>query len=383
MGKVLITTVPFGDRNDLPFELLRNENIEYLVNPFKKKLTEDQIANMVMDFDVIIAGTEPITEKVINEASHLRLISRVGVGLDSIDLIAARKRGIKVSYTPDAPTPAVAELTIGLMLTLLRFVHVSNSQMHQGQWHRYFGRRLEEVTVGIIGMGRVGRGVLKRLKGFDTSKILVNDINPSIELDSEFNLEWANKEKIYKEADIVSLHLPLTGQTKNLIRKKHLLMFKHDSILINTSRGGIINEDPEFCSPEDLTYNLKESSICQTASDSSGLIGAYELPCGALMVDQPQIEPNGFAILSNYPNPFNPTTHIVYTLTDHGEYTLKIYDINGKLIRDLISGFGVPGQYKVIWDSSDDNGQKMASGIYFYHLSTISNITKNKMILVK
>ena len=73
----------------------------------------------------------------------------------------------------------------------------------------------------------------------------------------------------------------------------------------------------------------------------------------------------------------------LYTLTDHGEYTLKIYDINGKLIRDLISGFGVPGQYKVIWDSSDDNGQKMASGIYFYHLSTISNIAKNKMILVK
>ena len=153
--------------------------------------------------------------------------------------------------------------------------------------------------------------------------------------------------------------------------------------MIFATDGGIINEDPEFCSPEDLTYNLKESSICQTASDSSGLIGAYELPCSALIVDQTQIEPNGFAILSNYPNPFNPTTNIVYTLTDHGEYTLKIYDINGKLIRDLISGFGVPGHYKVIWDSSDDNGQKMASGIYFYHLSTISNIIKNKMILVK
>ena len=261
MGKVLITTVPFGDRNHLPFELLRNENIEYLVNPFKKKLTEDQIANMVMDFDVIIAGTEPITEKVINEASHLKLISRVGIGLDSIDLIAAKKRGIKVSYTPNAPTPAVAELTIGFMLTLLRSVHVSNSQMHQGQWHRYFGRRLEEVTVGIIGMGRIGTGVLKRLKGFDTSKILVNDINPNFELDSEFNLEWTNKEKIYKEADIVSLHLPLTDLTKNLIRKKHLRMFKHDAILINTSRGGIINE-------EDLYEVMKSGYLYGAAIDT-------------------------------------------------------------------------------------------------------------------
>ena len=261
MEKVLITTVPFGDRNHLPFELLRNANIEYLVNPFKKKLTEDQIANMVKDFDVIIAGTEPITEKVINEASHLKLICRVGIGLDSIDLIAAKKRGIKVSYTPDAPTPAVAELTICLMLTLLRSVHVSNSQMHQGQWHRYFGRRLEEVTVGIIGMGRIGTGVLKRLKGFDTSKILVNDINPNFELDSEFNLEWTNKEKIYKEADIVSLHLPLTDLTKNLIRKKHLRMFKHDAILINTSRGGIINE-------EDLYEVMKSGYLYGAAIDA-------------------------------------------------------------------------------------------------------------------
>ena len=97
---------------------------------------------------------------------------------------------------------------------------------------------------------------------FEDSELirLVNDINPNIELDSEFNLEWANKEKIYKEADIVSLHLPLTGQTKNLIRKKHLLMFKHDSILINTSRGGIINE-------EDLYEVMKSGYLCGAAID--------------------------------------------------------------------------------------------------------------------
>ena len=106
---------------------------------------------MVTDFDVIIAGTEPITAKVMDNASNLKHISRVGIGLDSVDLLAAEARGIKVSYTPDAPAPAVAELTIGMMLTLLRSVHVSNSQMHAGQWHRFFGRRLSTVTIGIIG----------------------------------------------------------------------------------------------------------------------------------------------------------------------------------------------------------------------------------------
>ena len=131
MTKVLITSVPFGEKNRFPIELLENAGIEYLINPLNKKLTEGQLSDMVTDFDAIIAGTEPITEKVMELAGKLKLISRVGIGLDSIDLLAAQKRGIKVSYTPDAPAPAVAELTIGLMLSMLRSVHLSNSQIHQ------------------------------------------------------------------------------------------------------------------------------------------------------------------------------------------------------------------------------------------------------------
>lgn len=240
--KVLITTVPFGDKDRLPLDLLENAEIEYVINPLNKKLTEDQLAEIIRDFDVIIAGTEPITEKVMESAEKLKLISRVGIGLDSVDILAARKRGIKVSYTPDAPAPAVAELTVGLMLTLLCSVHVSNSQMHQGNWYRYFGRRLGEITVGIIGVGRIGTGVLKRLKGFGILKILVNDIVPNPELDLGLNIQWVSKENIYQEADIISLHLPLTNLTKYLIKKEQIFQMKSDAILINTSRGGIINE---------------------------------------------------------------------------------------------------------------------------------------------
>ena len=242
MPKVLITTVPFGDKDRFPLDMLEKSGIEYLINPLNTKLTEDQLAGMVSDYDVIIAGTEPVTEKVMKLTTNLKLISRVGIGLDSVDLLAAKKRGIKVSYTPDAPSPAVAELTLGLMLTLLRSVHVSNTQMHQGKWHRYFGKRLENVTVGIIGVGRIGSGVLKRLKGFGTTKIIVNDIEPNYELNSEFKLEWKSKEEIYKGADIISLHIPLTRLTNNMIKKEHLKTMKSDAIIINTSRGGIINE---------------------------------------------------------------------------------------------------------------------------------------------
>ena len=243
MPKALITTVPFGDKNRLPLELLESAEIDYLINPLNKKLTEDELAEMVTAFDVIIAGTEPITAKVMDNASNLKHISRVGIGLDSVDLLAAEARGIKVSYTPDAPAPAVAELTIGMMLTLLRSVHVSNSQMHAGQWHRFFGRRLSNVTIGIIGMGRIGKGVIKHLQGFGNPHILVNDIEPDLQFGDEYELEWVSKEQIYREADVISLHLPLTGKTKNMIRTEHLRMMKEDAIILNTARGGIINED--------------------------------------------------------------------------------------------------------------------------------------------
>ena len=243
MTKVLITTIPFADKNRLPLDLLEQNNIEYLINPFNKKLTEDELVEMVSDFDVIIAGTEPITKKVMNAATNLKMISRVGIGLDSVNLLEAEKHGIVVSYTPDAPAPAVAELTIGLMLTLLRSVQLSNMEMHIGKWHRFFGRRLSKVVIGIIGIGRIGTGVLQHLQGFGSLKILVNDINSDSNLNKKFNIEWVDKETIYQQADIITIHTPLTAQTKNMIKKEQLLSMKEDAIIINTARGGIINED--------------------------------------------------------------------------------------------------------------------------------------------
>ena len=260
MSKVLITTVPFGDKNRLPLEMLEQAGIEYLINPLNKKLTEDQLIDLVSDFDVIIAGTEPITSRVMDHATNLKMISRVGIGLDSVDLQAAKDRGIEVSHTADAPAPAVAEFTLGLMLSLLRSVHVSNTRMHDGHWERFFGRRLAEVTIGIIGVGRIGSRVLNRTKGFGTPKILVNDVMPNLELDREFKLEWASKEKIYAEADVISLHVPLTKHTNNMIRKKHLLSMKPDAIIINSARGGIVNE-------QDLYEVLQSGHLSGAAID--------------------------------------------------------------------------------------------------------------------
>lgn len=260
MPIALITTSPFGDRNGFPLEMLEANGVEYRLNPLNRKLTENELIGMVVDVGVIIAGTEPITEKVMESAPNLKHISRVGVGLDNVDLVAAEKRGIKVSYTPDAPAPAVAELTIGLMLSLLRNIHVANSAMHQGKWNRYFGRRIAEVTIGIIGVGRIGARVLRRTQGFGTPRLLVNDVLPNLDLNREFKLEWVSKDLIFKQADLISLHVPLTLKTKGLVGVKELSMMKPDAFLINTSRGGVVDEKA-------LYHALKENKIAGAAID--------------------------------------------------------------------------------------------------------------------
>jgi len=258
--KVLITTVPFAEKNLLPIELLDGVEAEYLINPLNKKLTENELAEMAQGFDVIIAGTEPITDYVMERAGSLKMISRVGIGLDSVDLVAAKRRGIKVSYTPDAPAPAVAELTIGLLITLLRSVQLSNIEMHKGQWKRYFGKRIANTTIGIIGLGRVGVRILNRLAVFGTPRLLVNDLSPNPELDRSFKLEWVDKNTIYRESDVISLHVPLTKLTKNMVSTRQLEMMKSDAVIINTCRGGVINE-------EDLYNVMKKGHLAGAAID--------------------------------------------------------------------------------------------------------------------
>lgn len=260
MSKVLITTVPFGDKNRLPLDQLEAAGIDHVINPLGRKLKEDELAELVSDFDALIAGTESITEKVMAQAKCLKLISRVGIGLDSVDLLAAERRGIQVSYTPDAPAPAVAELTIGLMLSLLRSIHVAHVQMHRGEWQRHFGRRVPEVIIGIIGAGRIGGRVLRLLAALGCQRILVNDIHPESCDVPSLKLQWVEKETIYREADVISLHVPLTGQTKNMIRREHLLQMKKDAVIINTARGGIINE-------KDLAAVMTEGRLSGAAID--------------------------------------------------------------------------------------------------------------------
>ena len=243
MSRVFISTVTFAEIDETPMRLLKSGSVEWVINPMGRKLVEEELADLIGESEVLIAGTETISEKVMARARCLKLIARVGIGLDGVDLAAAKRRGIRVAYTPDAPAKAVADLTLGHMLALLRHTHVCNTGLHGGHWKRFTGRRLGEVTVGLIGMGRIGTGVLARLQGFGCTRVLVNDIRPNRNLETAFRFEWTDLEQICREADVISVHVPLTRLTRNLIGGPELKLMKPDALLVNTARGGIINEN--------------------------------------------------------------------------------------------------------------------------------------------
>src|SRR4030095_3501765 len=153
----------------------------------------------------------------------------------------ARERGIAVTYTPSAPSPAVAELAIAQMLALLRKAPLADDEIRRGTWHRHIGRRLGLMTVGIIGVGRIGRLLLGHLQGW-SPRILVNDLKVDNELAKQTGCIWTDVETICREADIITLHVPLTSKTRNMIGEHELSVMKRGAILINTARGEIVDE---------------------------------------------------------------------------------------------------------------------------------------------
>lgn len=240
--RILITTSPFGESDPRALQMLDDEGIAYTRNPFGRRLREPEVAELIGPYEVMIAGTEPITDAVLERAPNLRLIAHTGIGLDNIHLASARARGIAVTYTPSAPSPAVAELVIGQMLALLRGTVKADRDLRHGVWNRLIGRRIHGLTVGVIGVGRVGRLVIGHLKTFSPARILANDLI----LDDAFarltGCIWTDKETIFREADIITLHVPLTRHTRHLIGERELAIIKPDAILINTSRGNIVDE---------------------------------------------------------------------------------------------------------------------------------------------
>jgi D-3-phosphoglycerate dehydrogenase len=202
------------------------------------------LAEAMSDCDALLVRTyAQVTRRVIESARRLRVIGRGGSGLENIDLDAAQERGVVVVHTPAAATQAVADLTVGLIISLVRGIAASDALVRAGRFHeareRIRTRELHELTLGVVGLGRIGRAVARRCKhGFGMS-ILYNDIVEPGLLD--FVATAVDKDRLYRESDIVSLHVPLTDQTRGLIDHTTLSKFKEGAILINTARGAVVD----------------------------------------------------------------------------------------------------------------------------------------------
>jgi len=205
---------------------------------------EAHLKESVADCDALLVRTRTtVTRAVIDSAPRLRVIGRGGVGLENIDVDAARERGIAVVYTPHASTDAVADLTVGMMIALLRNIHGCDAKVRRGKfWEAregFISREMSELTVGIVGMGRIGRAVARRCRNGFGMTVLYNDIVSPGWID--FVATAVTKDQLYSHADVVTLHVPLTDSTRNLIDAAALKEFKEGTVLINTSRGAVVD----------------------------------------------------------------------------------------------------------------------------------------------
>jgi len=239
--KILVATSPFGKTGQKPLNLLEETGWEIIKNPYSRRLTAKDVKELIQGVDAVIAGTEPYRRDVLEKNKSLKLISRVGIGLDSVDLKACKDLGIAVTYTPEAPSQAVAELTIGNIINLLRYTLNSDKSVREGAWNRYIGVLLEEIIIGVIGVGRIGKRVCKLLKPFNP-KILACDLEPDYKFGDEFGLEWVDKNEIFSRSDLVTLHIPYTQDNHYFVNRETISEMKTGSFLVNTSRGPIIDE---------------------------------------------------------------------------------------------------------------------------------------------
>ncbi len=239
--KILVTPTSYG-KNDLRLKSkLENEVREVVYNPTGKPLTSDQVSELLIGVDGYIAGLDEINAAALKYADQLKVISRYGVGVDNVDLNFAREKGIIITNTPGANSVSVAELALGLILALARQIPEAAKAVHQGQWPRLAGLSLEGKTIGIIGLGAIGRQLAQRLKGFDCH-IMAYDPHVDAPAGKAFGVEMVEMETVIAEADFLSLHLPLIPETRNLVNKDFLTRMKKGSFIINTSRGEVVDE---------------------------------------------------------------------------------------------------------------------------------------------
>lgn len=237
--KALITAYTFHEQG---VEMLKEAGYEIIFDSGKSVYKEQDLFELINDIDVYIAGTDPISKDVIDRAARLKLITRCGVGYDSVDWIYAQQKGIPVTITPGTNETSVAEMVFALLLGLARNIPMFDREVHNGIWRpQILGVELNGKTIGIIGTGRVGKAVAQRARGFGMVPIAY-DPYADQRWAEELGVKYVDLDELTGTSDIITLHAPLTPDTENMVNADFLNKMKRSAFLINTARGRLLDE---------------------------------------------------------------------------------------------------------------------------------------------
>ena len=238
--KITITTTSFATFDDQPLRLLKDSGFEVVLNPRGRKLTGDEVVELAADTMGLIAGTESLDKATLEKLPLLKVISRCGAGMDNVDLEAAEKLNIKVFNTPFGPTLAVAELTVGLILDLLRKTTLMDREMRAGIWKKRMGNLLSGKRVGIIGFGRIGQKTAALLRAFGCKAGYYDKLR--IKGLKDLKIKRMKMDELLRESDIIAILI--SGKyEKPLLNDKELEMMKKGAWLVNVARGGVVDEE--------------------------------------------------------------------------------------------------------------------------------------------
>jgi len=243
MKKIVLTSPSsFGQCGSEPFDLLTKHGFDVINNPFGRRLSEEEVIELARDCVGIVAGVEPLTARVIDALPNLKCISRVGVGIDNVDIAYTKTKGIAVVNTPDGPTLPVAELTLAMTMALLRRIPQAHHNLKNGRWKKEIGNLLYGKTVGVIGLGRIGRKVAAIFRTLG-NLVIGYDLVPDEDWANQNSVTISSMEKVLKEADIITLHIPENPDKSPVLSKSEFAMMRSSAILINTARGGVVDEE--------------------------------------------------------------------------------------------------------------------------------------------
>lgn len=240
--KIVVTPRSFGKSDPAPIELLASQGYDVVYNPYGRILTKDEMKELLADADGVIVGVDPLDRDVLAQAPRLRIISKYGVGTDNIDLKYAEERGIRVATAAGSNTEAVADFAFALMMAVARRVNVIDRACREGIWKAETAIDIYGKTLGLLGLGAIGKAVARRAAGFGM-KVLAYDLFRDEAVAAAHDIAYRDTvEEIVREADFISLHLPLDDKTAGIIGREQFAMMKPTAVLVNTARGGLIDE---------------------------------------------------------------------------------------------------------------------------------------------